>query len=463
MKHNRNTSTKQLLQRTLAAAVVYACSGAFAAHAAVTPEEAQKLKSSLTPVGAEKAGNADGSIPAWAGGYTTVPTGYKSGDLRADPFAADKSTLSISVKEVDKYADKLSEGVKALLKKYPETFRLEVYPTKRSAALPQWVNDNTFKNATSAKTKNAGNTIEGAYGGIPFPIPKDGAEAMWNHRLSYAGTTTTLNFSNYTGTADGKLLLAGKGYNHVYWPYYDPATPWTANYTGAYWQIRVSTTEPAFKSGESLLVVDSLDKPRQAWQYFPGQRRVRKAPTVCCDTPNDVNSGQEYFDEAYMWSGDLDRYNWKLVGKQEMYIPYNNNRWMGLPAEKRYAQHHIESASTRWELHRVWVVEATLAEGKRHVIPKRRFYLDEDTWGAVLSEGWDAEGKLWRVAMGIPSVVSEGPFVLGNYPWITHNLQTGTWVNGGAADLDKKVMFKQLPKLSNTFFTPDAMSGDGVR
>jgi len=454
---------KHQFHRSIAVVAALVCSSTQVAHAAVSVDEAQKLKTTLTPLGAERAGNATGTIPAWTGGYTTVAPGYKTGDLRPDPFGSDKVVSTITAKDADKQGDKLSDGTKALLKKYPDSFRLEIYPTRRSAALPQWVYDNTFRNATSAKTKNGGIAIEGAYGGTPFPIPMDGAEAMWNHRLTFSGTTSTLSFANYTGTADGKQVLVSKGANHFYWPYYDPATPWNANFTGAYVQVRVATTDPAFKSGESLLFIDSLDRPRQAWQYFPGQRRVRKSPTVCCDTPNDINSGQEYFDEGFMWSGDLDRYNWKLVGKQEMYIPYNNNRWIGLPTEKRYASHHVEPSSIRWELHRVWIVEATLAEGKRHVIPKRRFYLDEDTWAAVLSEGWDADGKLWRFGMGVPSVVSEGPFVHGNFPWFNHNLQTGTWVNGGAADPEKKAIFKQLPKLPATFFTPDALSGEGVR
>ncbi len=447
--------------KLLGVVAAMACAGI--AQGAVTDQEAQQLKSTLTPVGAERAGNADGSIPAWSEAGVTPPAGYKSGDARPDPFASEKPVLTITAKDINSNAARLSDGVKALLEKYPDSFRVNVYPTHRTATLPQWVYDNTFRNATSAKTTNGGNSVEGAYGGIPFPIPKTGAEAMWNHRLSYAGSTTTTTYLNYTGTADGKLVIPSRGYNKVQWPYYDPKTPWHADFKGPFMELRNMQTEPAFKSGEALLVHETLDRGRSAWQYFPGQRRVRKAPTVGYDTPNDVNSGQEYYDEAFLFWGELDRYDWKLVGKKEMYIPYNTNGWQNLPADKQYSKHHINPESFRWELHRVWVVEGTLAAGKRHVVPKRRYYLDEDTWGAVMHEGWDAEGKIWRVGMGMPHIVWEGPYVLTNQPWTTYNIQTGTWVVGAPADYSNGPYYRQLDKLPATAFTPESLAAEGVR
>lgn len=120
------------------------------AHAAVTAEEAALLKTTLTPFGAERAANKDGSIPAWTGGYTTAQPNYKSGDGRTDLFPGEKPKFAITAKNIDQHADRLSEGIKALLKKYPDTFRLDVYQTHRTAAAPQWVYDNTFANATRA-------------------------------------------------------------------------------------------------------------------------------------------------------------------------------------------------------------------------------------------------------------------------------------------------------------------------
>jgi len=432
------------------------------ALAAVTADEAAKLKGPLTPFGAERAGNKEGTIPAWEGGFTKVPAGYKSGQVRRDPFANEKPLFSISAKNADQHADKLSEGVKALLKKYPDTFRLDVYPTHRTAAAPQWVYDNTLKNATRAKTTQGGYAVEGAYGGIPFPIPKDGVEAMHNHRLRWQGETYYMAFMNYMGTAEGKRVLVTRGWGKYQWPYYDKNGSLETS-KGVYDQWIFRQTEPPFKAGESFLVIDSVDKPRQAWQYLLGQRRVRKAPTIGYDTPNDVNSGQEYYDEAFVFWGELDRYDWKLVGKKEIYIPYNNNKYHMKSADERLMPHHLNPDTVRWELHRVWVVEAALAPGKRHVVPKRRYYLDEDTWGAIIGEGWDAQGQLWRTTMSQPSIIWEAPRVETNYPWITYNLLTANWVTSGPDYERGEGWMKSLDRIPDTFYTPDSLAGQGIR
>ena len=189
-------------------------------QAAVTAEEAAKLKSTLTPVGAEKAGNKAGTIPAWDGGLSKAPAGYRNGDARPDPFAADKPLLSISAKNMAEHADKLTDGVQALMKKHPD-FRIDVYPTRRSAAAPQFVYDNTFQNATRAKTVDGGHGVEGAYGGIPFPIPKDGYEAIWNHRLAWRGGNYTMPVRVWVMTADGKRSMASGGVQTISQTYYD--------------------------------------------------------------------------------------------------------------------------------------------------------------------------------------------------------------------------------------------------
>ncbi|VVN79055.1 DUF1329 domain-containing protein [Pseudomonas fluorescens] len=435
--------------------------------AAVTPEEAAKLKTTLTPMGAERAGNKDGSIPAWEGGYTTVPAGYKNGESRPDPFANEKPLFSITSKNMDSYGEKLTDGIKAMLKKYPDSYRLDVYPTHRTAAAPQWVYDNTFVNATRAKMVEGNVWIEGAYGGTPFPIPKSGAEAMWNHKLAWVGEATSFAFNNYVGTPDGKLVLSVRGYNKALFPYYNKNGS-LETFKGQTELLRVWMTDPPVKSGEQFALVDSINKPRQAWQYLPGQRRVRKAPTLGYDTPSDINSGMEYYDESYIFLGDLDRYDWKLVGKKEIYIPYNNNKFLqkDVSIEKQLLPHHINPDSTRWELHRVWVVEADLAPGKRHVVPKRRYYLDEDTWGAILADGWDGQGQLWRTQIALPFLIPDGPFVYPNLQWSTHNLQTGGWSGVGATNWSNPSYtfhLKMLSDAKSADFTPEAMSGEGVR
>src|SRR5437016_1340874 len=163
-------------------AAVTACTVACAAfsHAAVSAEEAKQLGTTLTPFGAEKAGNKEGTIPEYTGGLTTPPPGFVKGPgakTRPDPFPEDKPLFSIDAKNMDKYADKLTEGAKAMMKKYPN-FRIDVYPSRRTVAYPQSVLDNTLKNATRCKTVEDGLAITPeCAGGIAFPIPKTGYEA----------------------------------------------------------------------------------------------------------------------------------------------------------------------------------------------------------------------------------------------------------------------------------------------
>lgn len=437
------------------------------ANAAVSAEEAALLKTTLTPFGAERAGNKEGTIPAWEGGYTKVPPNYKSGDARTELFPGEKPLFSITAKNMDQHLDKLSEGVQALFKKYPDTFRMDIYPTHRTQAMPDWVQENTFKNATRAKLSADGLVVEGAYGGIPFPIPKSGAEAMWNHKLMWMSEVTSLNVSGYIGTSDGKIVHASRAHNIIRNPYYAKDGS-LDTFSGDNQQMRAWVDGPAHKAGEMFLVIDSNNKPRQAWQYLTGQRRVRKAPTICCDAPEEVNSGVDFWDEAFGFWGDLDRYEWKLVGKKEMYIPYNSNGFFAKEntVEKQVLPHHLNPDLVRWELHRVWVVDATLAPGKRHVVPKRRFYLDEDTWGAVMSVGWDAQGTLWRTEITQPLVVPEGPFIYATAQWSVYDFLAGNYLASCVTDWgdpNYTYHFKVIDRISPMEFTPGALAGQGIR
>jgi len=253
---------------------------------AATPEEAAKLQSDLTPLGAEKAGNKDGTIPAWDGGYTTVWPDYRSGQSRPDPFDAEKPRLQITAQNMQQYADQLSDGVKALLQRFP-SYRLDVYPTHRTAAAPQWLYDNTFKNATRARLVPdvvAGSRVEGAYGGIPFPIPRDGAQAMWNHLLAWHGEAYAFDYGSYVVAANGRPVLAGAGIVEFQYPYYyrDGSLD---RFVGNYWMLKLTAAGPPFRVGEKLLAISPAGKNLQAWQYLVGQRRVRRAPDVPMTRP----------------------------------------------------------------------------------------------------------------------------------------------------------------------------------
>jgi hypothetical protein len=437
--------------------------GGLAAHAAVPADEAAKLKTVLTPLGAEKAGNADGSIPAWEGGATQVPPGFKAGDKRPDAFAAEKPLLQITAKNAAQYTDQLSDGMRALLQKYP-TFRIDVYPTHRTAAAPAWVYDNTLKNATRAKTTHNGLSIEGAFGGVPFPLPANGHEVMWNHLLRWRGESVEIPFRVYGTSSDGRRAMAVEAKDDHQFPYYYRDGSVEKNKDGEFLLLRQVQTAPAFKAGEQILLRDPLDlgaHERQAWQYLSGQRRVRRAPTIAFDTPDFVSSGMNYFDEVFMFLGSLERYDWKLVGKREMFVPYNNNRFLLAPTDEVFSANHLNPDKLRWERHRVWVVEASLAPGKRHVVPKKRFYVDEDSWSVLLVDGYDAEGRLWRTQHAVPFAAPDIPAVVST-TFTVFNLQAGTWLVNNLYN-DQPSPYKVMPRRPDTYFSPDALAGAGVR
>jgi Protein of unknown function (DUF1329) len=429
------------------------------AGAAVSADEAAKLKTTLTPLGAEKAGNKEGTIPVWEGGLSQA-SGAKVGDIPVNPYPDDKPLLQINAKNATEHAAKLSEGTQALLKKFPDSFRLDVYPTRRSAAAPAYVYDNTFKNATRCKTKDAGLSVEGCFGGVPFPIPKDGFEVIWNYLLRVEPESVSYGFKNLVTSADGARALATRNDNNFQYPYfYKDGSP--EKWSGEYFIQRFNATAPPTKAGESLVIRDSIDaaNPRQAWQYLVGQRRVRRAQTVAYDTPDFVASGANYFDEVQGFLGAVDRYQWKLVGKQEMYIPYNDNSLVTAKVDEAFSKNHLNPDKLRWELHRVWVVEATVAAGKRHAVPKRRFYFDEDSWILTLMDGYDSDGKLWRTSQVTPFVLPSVP-AMQVKPVVVFNLQAGTM---SAVQALNEETYRVVPRRPDSFFTGDAVAAEAAR
>ncbi|ATE58649.1 DUF1329 domain-containing protein [Thauera sinica] len=426
------------------------------ASAAVTPAEAAQLKTTLTPLGAERDGNKDGSIPAWKGGHKTPIPGAGDGK-HPDPFAAEQPVVRITAQNAGQHAGRLTEGVLAMLTKYPG-YRIDVYPTHRTAGAPQWVYDNTFKAATQARLTTDGLSFEGAWGAVPFPIPKNGSEVMWNHLVHPHPASVELDFRVFVGTPDGKRSMASKGVMNEQASYYLENGS-AGKYNQVFQFYRFNTTAPTFKAGEQVVVHESLDMSvePQAWQYLVGQRRVRRAPTISYDTPDFMASGANYFDEVYGLRSRLDRYDWKLVGKQEMYVPYNNNRFFAAGDESAFVPFHTNPDHVRWELHRVWVVEATLAAGKRHAVPKRRFYIDEDSWAVLLADGYDAEGKLWRTSQVFNMIVPEAEMLATNFT-VVYNLQASTMSAIQYVDA-----LKVIPPRKTSYFSGDAMSSDSAR
>jgi hypothetical protein len=426
--------------------------------AAVSASEAAKLGKDLTLTGAETAGNAEGTIPAYTHGLTTPPETFKPGSGNyPNPFAGEKPLFTITSANVQQYASKLSAVQLELFKRYPETFKMDVYPTHRTVGFPEDVLKNTVANATNAKTTGGGLGIDGAFGGIPFPIPKTGNEVMWNHLLHYRGKATQgTGQKTYLVDGAGKAILTAYADYAEQFPYY-----FDKNATDAH-LLRGDFKGPPRVAGEINVMrkpVDYTQRSERVWQYLSGQRRVRQAPDLAYDTPEtSQGGGYQVWDEFYGFNGKMDRFDFKLVGKKEMYIPYNSyDLFFGDPSTIT-TPGHPRADAMRWELHRVWVVEANLKPGARHIYKTRRFYMDEDLWAIIIAESFDQGDQLYRGVVRTPVVLYDKnvPTAGGN---ITFDFQKRGYLFAQTYGEGKFAVREPWP---DNFFTPASLSAGGV-
>ncbi|WP_275629634.1 DUF1329 domain-containing protein [Pseudomonas sp. 273] len=358
-----------------------------------------ELGNALTPVGAEKAGNADGSIPAWNGGLTQAPAGWSPG--HGDPYAADKPLYHVDAKNLAQYQALMPEGQVALIKAYP-SYRLDVYPTHRSCAVPTEVAQRTRELAGQARIGSDGWRLEQAPGAaVPFPLPKSGIEVMWNYKLRYMAKGRRAQIS-FLMREKGGSLTEVKQWAYEYYPWNDPAVKSPADTGGIEAKLLYDVLSPSSRAGEMYLVHAYLDKPQDSWIYFPGQRRVRLAPSFAYDNPIAGSDSLYFVDQINMFTGALDRYDFKLVGKKEMLVPYNSYKLVDKANkyEQLIGQDYLNRDAQRYEKHRVWVVEATVKADKRHSFAKRVFFIDEDSWSLLYVDMYDAKGNLWRFQEG---------------------------------------------------------------
>ncbi|MGE8362759.1 DUF1329 domain-containing protein [Pseudomonas sp.] len=434
------------------------------ALAAVLPDESAKLGSTLTPLGAEMAGNADGSILAWTGGLPKDAGTVDGKGFLADPFASEKALFTITAQNVDQHKDKLTPGQYAMFKRYPETYRIPVFPTHRSVTVPVGIAAAAKANAMATKLVKGGSGLENFKEAYPFPIPQNGLEAIWNHITRYRGGSVRRLVTQATPQSNGAYTLV---YFQEEFSFrgnlrnYDASKPSNVLF---YFKQRV--TAPSRLSGNVMLVHETLDQvkePRLAWLYNAGQRRVRRAPQVSYDGPGTASDGLQTSDNFDMYNGAPDRYEWSLQGKKEIYIPYNSYK---LDSPKlKYSDilkaGHINQDLTRYELHRVWHVVATLKPGERHIYSKRDFYIDEDTWQAAEIDHYDGRGNLWRVAEAHSQF-----YYNTQVPWYTletiADLQAGRYLAMGMKNEEKQA-YDFSYTASESDYTPAALRLAGVR
>ncbi|NJC87017.1 MAG: DUF1329 domain-containing protein [Desulfuromonas sp.] len=452
--------TKTIWQTLLATALTMTL--AAPALAGISADEAARLGKELTPLGAEKAGNKDGSIPAWDGGITAPPAGYKKGQHHPDPFAADKPLFTITAAEAGKYADKLTAGQQAMLKLYP-SYKMKVFPTRRSASAPQRIYDATRNAAVKAQLTTGGNGVTGVTAGIPFPIPKSGVEVIWNHILRWRGNAFERNFGVAPLTRGGDYTMVE--FNEKGDFRYNREGMTEEKLDNIIAMFKQEIFAPARLAGRILLVHETLDQNkenRSAWLYNPGQRRVRRAPNVAFDNPKEGGDGLTTSDTVDMYNGSPERYDWTLVGKKELYVPYNS---YALHSDKlKYKDIltplHLNPEHLRYELHRVWVVEAKLKTGMRHIYQRRVFYIDEDSWQILAMDQYDSRDQLWRVSEAHCINYYEVPTFWSAVE--THyDLQSGRYI---AINLTNETApYNFDVKFDATEFTPDALRREGKR
>ncbi len=436
---------------------------AMSAIAEMSTDEIARLGVDLTPLGGEKAANAAGTIPAWDGGLAQAPSGYVAGGYYIDPYSDDAIKITITSKNMTAHANHLTESHKALLKTYPDSFKMNIYPTHRSAAVPQYVYDATKKIAGVAKLTVDGNGVDNAVVGIPFPIPSSGLEAIWNHMLRFRASVAERDIAQAAPTRGGNYTLVK--FSDQFNLQYSQEGMTVAELNNIILHFKQEIKAPARLAGGILLIHETLNQNaenRKAWLYNPGQRRVRRAPNVAFDNPGTATDGMRTNDQFDMFNGSPERYRWTLVGKKEIHVPYNNYKLQD-PSVK-YSDIlqplHINPALLRYELHRVWVVDAILKEDARHLYKRRTFYIDEDSWQILVVDQYDNRDQLWRVSEGFAINYYNVPSL-----WTTlevhTDLQAGRYIAIGLTNESKPYNFNV--DLSTSDFTPAALRRDGTR
>lgn len=378
------------------------------AAAKVSLERAAELGRSLTPIGANPAANADGSIPAYSGNMLGLPAGLAyggPGEPYPDPYASDPVLHTVTASNQADHAEHLSPGIHALFEAYPETFQMHVYPTHRDGRFNDLFYERLRFNATNAELFNGEDGIRGFTGSVAFPIPASGAEVIWNARTSGPFYTLSGTYSDIAVFNNGTRSERRSQITSEY-PYANPDNAVgeledTLGIWAAYVMTEVS--RPVRDKGTITSIFEPYDyvtNAREAWRYLPGSRRVRRAPTVGYDTP-DGPGGFITVDDTLGFNGAMDRFTWTLLGKQELYVPFHSYKFdtPGVSYDELLPSYHANPDYLRYEKRRVWVVEANLRPDARHIYGKRRFYVEEDTWNIVMTENYDGRGELWKVVL----------------------------------------------------------------
>lgn len=413
---------KQAVKASIAISLLL---GVGVAAAKTTSEQAARLGKDLTPVGAEQAASNDGLVPVWT---PATQHGNLAGEYAFSPeIEADQSLFTITVANMAQYANFLSEGNKYLLKTFPD-YKMTVYPSHRTVAWPDFIYKSTAVNAINCSLSGTDDP-DNCRQGFPYPIPSSGAEVIWNHKLKWRGNSAERNNDEMIVDRNGHYQLA-QLIEDAQFLYANEKNPIPLFHGKGLFLFYLSKiVAPPRTAGTMILVNESGGvgaSGRAAWVYSPALKRIRRAPAVCCDNPYEGSDGLQFYDQVDMFNGTLARYSWKLLGKREMIIPYDNFKVTRTKYDELARPNHFNQDLPRYEYHRVWVVEATLRPGERHTYARRVFYVDEDSWDIVMVDCYDAQGGLFNFQEGM-STPQYSVLTAGTVPEIIYHFDSGRY------------------------------------
>jgi hypothetical protein len=443
------------------------------AMAKMSAEDVARLGQDLNPIGGIKAGSEDGLLPEWTGSVVGLPDGVTwegPGKPYPNPWPDEKPLFVITKDNMEQYQARLSPGQVALFETYPDTFQMPVYPGHRDFAFYPEFYAKVLYNAQNSELINDNEGIKGFVGGAAFPVPSTGPEAVWFTRSTGANETIEGEYSDIAVFPNGTQSTRRSRFLQES-PYASRKNPNNADYEypnlgefGGY--IMTYVTQPARDKGLITAVFEPYDyskNAREVWRYLPGSRRVRRAPTVGFDTP-DGPGGLKTVDEVRGFNGSMERFEWKLLGREEIFVPYHNYQFddPDLDYDELLTKFHANPDYMRYELRRVWVAEGTLREGERHIYGKRRVYVDEDTGFTAITENYDGRGELWKVVL-TNNVYDYGSQVYVRRAQMYHDLRAGAYIAERLINDSAPMLYDVKPMRGPAYFSPSNIRKLGKR
>ena len=445
-----------MVTRRLFWVLALACAPAIS-MAKVSEEDAQQLRNRLTPLGGERAGNEDGTIPEWRGGLTAPPPCHAAGARYCDPNPEDKPYVTITAGTREEWRDYLSAGHLAMLEGNRKTYQMNLYESRRNFANPGVVYDAAYQNATKAILSGTGNAVRDASIAVPFPIPKNGTEIIWNHRLRWRGPAYTRSMTQASVTPSGEAHLVNLREDADF-----PYARGEIAKDGIAQQWLWVVMQPERLHGYLMLAKDSLDGealPPQAWMQQPREgegRRIRQARMFGFDNNAMLSDELRFEDQLDGFFGTPQRYTWRIVDRRPVVVPYNS---YALHSGRKTLRSlirpaHMDPALARYELHRVWVVEASLKPQSLHRHKRRTFYFDEDSWQLLMVDLYDRSDKLWRF-QEIHTVMAYDRATLFPAVEVQYDLASSRYLLQGIDEND--------PERTEMAFDPEHFTPSGAR